>query len=175
MMKKTGFCIFVLIILLSFFWIGTSLAGEKSISLPKGTTVEKLGQGHFKFFLPNKQIIEVKNLSLLKGTMDYVAVMDPEPPPSKVKEIGDPDPPGKAKEFGDPDPPGTAFAISGKKGKFLRQTKTELAKLPAGTEYVLVGDDVAVLSNSAKVPKTDYIMIDDEIVWLPVGIQFETK
>jgi hypothetical protein len=161
-MKKIGFLLVIGIITLSFLGVNFTLAEQKSITLPKGTTVEKLGQGHFKFNLPNKQVIEVKNLNLIKGTMDFVEIIDPQPP-------------GKVSEFGDPDPPPSARVITGKKGKFLRQTKTELTKLPPGTEYVLIGDELAGISNAAKVPKTDYILIDDEIVWLPAGLQFDSK
>ncbi len=39
----------------------------QSITLAKGTTVEKLGAGHFKFKLPDGRIVEVKGLQKSKG------------------------------------------------------------------------------------------------------------
>ena len=34
-------------------WLCPGFAEESSITLPKGTKIEKLGPGHFKFKLPN--------------------------------------------------------------------------------------------------------------------------
>jgi len=42
----------------------------KSITLPKGTMVEKLGPGHFKFKLPDGQVVEVKGLVKSGGSAD---------------------------------------------------------------------------------------------------------
>lgn len=39
-------------------------AAEKTIVLPQGTKAQKIGAGHFKFKLPNGQVVEVRNLVL---------------------------------------------------------------------------------------------------------------
>lgn len=39
----------------------------QSITLPKGTTVEKLEAGHFKFKLPDGRVIEVRGLQKSRG------------------------------------------------------------------------------------------------------------
>ncbi len=41
--------------------------GQQSITLPKGTTAEKIGAGHFKLKLPDGRIIEVKGLQKADG------------------------------------------------------------------------------------------------------------
>ena len=41
-----------------------ALADEKTIVLPQGTKAQKLGEGHFKFRLPDGKVVEVRNLVL---------------------------------------------------------------------------------------------------------------
>ena len=145
-MKKKVF--FVLFITLVFNMMCFSLlfAETKSITLPKGTTVEKLGTGHFKFKLPNGKIVEMRNFNSQTGAIGYVEVVDPDPP----------------------------HIIRGEKGQFKGE-KAKVIRLPSKTEYVLIDDDICWLKNSSKIPKSNYIMIDDDIVWLPVTIQFEAE
>jgi len=139
--------LFLLVITILFFLgVNSVFAETKSITLPKGTTVEKLGTGHFKFKLPNGKIVEMRNFNSQTGAIGYVEVVDPNPP----------------------------HIIRGEKGQFKGE-KAKVIRLPSKTEYVLIDDDICWLKNSSKIPKSNYIMIDDDIVWLPVTIQFETE
>lgn len=52
----------VLAVVLMLVWSGTGFGEQKSIILPKGTKVEKIGAGHFKFKLPDGQVVETKGL-----------------------------------------------------------------------------------------------------------------
>jgi hypothetical protein len=61
-MKKT-LLIWALVILFS----QVLFAETKSIILPKGTTIEKLGTGHYKFRLPDGRIVEINNFEPTTG------------------------------------------------------------------------------------------------------------
>lgn len=61
-------------------WLCMAVAEQNTITLPKGTKVEKQGAGHFKFILPNKQIVEIKNFNPKTGAVSYVSIIDPQPP-----------------------------------------------------------------------------------------------
>jgi hypothetical protein len=114
--------------LISFFLIimilgysSTVMAQQKSIILPKGTTVQKIGPGHFKFKLPNRQIVEVKNFNPKTGTIGYIGLIDPDPPTKPV--------------------------VSGKMGTFVssgKLTKEAASKLKP-VEYIQIDDDVSWL------------------------------
>lgn len=106
----------------------TAWAQQKSITLPLGTTVEKIAAGHFKFKLPNKQVIEVKNFDMKTGTVGSVSIIDPQPP-------------GK-------------LVVAGKQGTLGKTKKLTRAE-------------------AAKLPRTSYIEIDDEVTWLPITITFQ--
>jgi hypothetical protein len=127
MEKKGCFAIGVVLILL-LLGFSLAFAEQKTINLPKGTTVEKLGSGHFKFKLPNRQIIEVKNFDPKTGTIGYVGIIEPDPPGKPV--------------------------TSGKQGQLRGQAKSKAVILP---------------------PETEYILIDEDIVWLPATIQFQPE
>ena len=138
--------------------IGTHTAEVKTIELPKGTTVEKLGPGHFKFKLPDKRIVEVREFNPRAGVIGLVRVIDPDPPykPAEARtatKFGDPDPPPRAAaKIIDPNPPDKPI-ISAARARFVKSgtlTKIQVKNLPA----------------------TDYIVIDDEITWLPAKITF---
>ncbi|MCM8783935.1 MAG: hypothetical protein NC818_04075 [Candidatus Omnitrophica bacterium] len=122
----------------------SAFAETKTIILPKGTRVEKLGSGHFKFLLPDKKIIEVKNFDLKSGSIGHIAIVDPDPPHRPT--------------------------ISGSQGRFIVQ-KSQAVRIPSGTEYVMIDDDIAWVRKGL-VSKSNYIMIDDDIAWLPATIQF---
>lgn len=62
-MKATRIFIVMVAVILTMVWSHAIFAEEKSITLPKGTKVEKLGVGHFKFKLPDGQIVEVKGFT----------------------------------------------------------------------------------------------------------------
>ena len=125
---------------------GLAAAAEKKLTMPKGTRVEKLGPGHFKFFLPNRQVVEVKGYDartrnigdsgvydkgrlLMKGTRgSLVAVIDPDPP--------------------------------------------HIVRAPKGNGFVVFRGAVINLKTLSVVPRTDYVEIDDEVTWLPARIEF---
>lgn len=51
-------------------------AQTQTIVLPKGTGVEKLGAGHFRFLLPNGQIVEGKGVNAKAGIIGDCGVHD---------------------------------------------------------------------------------------------------
>jgi len=65
-------------------WLCMAFAEQNSITLPKGTKVEKIAPGYFKFKLPNGQIVEIKNFNPRTGTVSYVSIIDPDPPNKPV-------------------------------------------------------------------------------------------
>ena len=66
--KTTRILAMMAAVILVMVWSHIILAEEKSIALPAGTKVEKLGQGHFKFKLPSGRMVEVKGYSKGSGT-----------------------------------------------------------------------------------------------------------
>lgn len=74
----------ILTIIIILGCLSTSYAQQNSITIPKGTTVQKIEAGHFKFTLPNKQIVEVKNFNLRVGAVGYIAIINPDPPDKPV-------------------------------------------------------------------------------------------
>ncbi len=103
----------------------TAFAQQKSITLPKGTTVQKIGPGHFKFRLPNRQIVEVKNFNPKTGMIGSIGVFNPDPH-SKI---------------------GWIPIVSGNLGKFVssgKLTKEAASKLKP-IEYIQIDDDVTWL------------------------------
>jgi len=106
-----------IVIALIFVWSQMALAEQESITLPKGTKVEKIGPGHFKFRLPNKQVVEVKNFNPKTGIIGYIGIIDPDPPHKPV--------------------------ASGKQGNLRttkKLTKGEVSKL-SPADYVMIDDD----------------------------------
>ena len=111
----------LLVVLLVLVLCCTAFAQKKSITLPPGTTVEKIGPGHFKFKLPNKQIVEVKNFDLKRGTVGLVSIIDPDPPGKPV--------------------------VTGKQGtlgQVKKLTQKEAKSLPR-TSYIEIDDEVTWL------------------------------
>lgn len=51
-------------------------AGMKSITLPEGTKATTLGPGHYKFVLPDRQVVEVVGLNPERGTFSFLAVIN---------------------------------------------------------------------------------------------------
>ncbi|MCM8783262.1 MAG: hypothetical protein NC818_00575 [Candidatus Omnitrophica bacterium] len=125
----------------------SAFAETKTVTLPQGTRVEKLGSGNFKFLLPDKKIIEVKNFDPKSGNIGYVSIIDLAPP---LKPN-----------------------ISGSQGRFIGQ-KIQAVRISSGTEYVIIDDDIAWLKKGL-IPKSSYLMIDDEPTRLPSTIQFEVQ
>lgn len=58
--------------------------------------VEKPGQGHFKFTLPNKKIITLREFNSRTGVARYVELIDPDPPHKPRYLSPQYAPPGKA-------------------------------------------------------------------------------
>jgi len=111
----------VLLVLLVLVLCCTAFAQKKSITLPPGTTVEKIGAGHFKFTLPNKQVVEVQNFDLKRGTVGMVSIVDPQPPGKPVLA-------GK----------------QGTVGQVKKLTQKEAKSLPK-TSYIEIDDEVTWL------------------------------
>jgi hypothetical protein len=115
--------LFLIAVILVFS--STASAQQKSIVLPKGTTVQKIAPGHFKFKLPNRQIVEVKNFNPKTGTIGSVGIINPDPP----------------------DKTGWIPIVSGNQGTFIpsgKLTKEAASKLKS-IEYIKIDDDVTWL------------------------------
>jgi len=169
-MRRRSLFIFLFTMVLSLLLLGEVFAEQKSITLPKGTTVEKLGPRHFKFKLPDGKSVEVRNFNPKTGTIGYVGIINPDPPTKPVTS-------GKSVGIINPDPP-TKPVTSGKQGQLLGQAKPKPVRLPAGTEYVIVDDEptyIVKIRDGTKLPKSDYVMIDDEPTYLPATIQFQSE
>ncbi len=91
------------------------LPEKQSFILPKGTKAEKLGQGHFKFLLPDRKTAEVINFDRAKGTVGSIEVINPDPPEKII---------------------GTHGILQGLK----TLTKEAASKLPP-TDYVVIDDE----------------------------------
>jgi hypothetical protein len=115
----------IILIVTVLAYSSVAFAQQKSITLPKGTTVQKIAPGHFKFTLPNRQIVEVKNFIPRTGTIGSIGIIDP-------------DPPTKA---------GWIPIVSGNLGRFVssgKLTKEAASKLKP-TEYIQIDDEVTWL------------------------------
>ncbi len=159
----------LLLVLFVLALCGTTFAQKRTITLPPGTTVEKMGAGHFKFTLPNRQIVEVKDFNLRTRTVGFVSVLDPDPPTkpgvaANQRRIADPDPPPKP--------------VTAAKGKKAGPTGTIKPNLPSnpvvtGKQGTLGKTKILTRAEAAKLPRTNYIEIDDEPTWLPITITFQ--
>ncbi len=78
-MKIVRLFMVLTVMMLILVWLYIAFAEQSSITLPKGTKVEKIGPGHFKFRLPNRQIVEVKNFNPRTGAVSYVSIINPDP------------------------------------------------------------------------------------------------
>lgn len=153
-MRRRSLFIFLFTMVWGLLLLGEVFAEQKSITLPKGTTVQKLGAGHFRFKLPDGRSVEVKNFN--PGTGSIVGI---------VGDCGIYDPTGK-------------LISKGRQGQLKGQAKAKPVRLPAGTEYVIVDDDptrIVEVRGGRKLPKSDYIMIDDDPTYLPATIQFQPE
>jgi hypothetical protein len=119
--------------------------GKGLVTILKGSTVQKLGPGHFKFFLPNRQVVEVTGYDARTGLIGDFGVSSG----GKLKIKGGR---GSLRGIINPDPP--TVVRSGKK------------------VFVVFGGEVIDLGARARIPHTSYVMIDDEVTWLPVTIRF---
>jgi len=83
-MKTAKFFPSTLFVFLVFAWMQPLHAEQRTIVIPKGTKLAKLGPRHFKFILPNKQTIELKEWNTHTGAVGSIQVVDPEPPHKPV-------------------------------------------------------------------------------------------
>lgn len=125
-MKTARFVSVIFLVFLVFLWIQPVHAGQKTITIPKGAKVEKLGTGHFKFILPNRQIVELREFNPKTGMAGQVKLIDPDPPYKPV---------------------------TGKQGIVSMNRLTREA--------------------AAKIDKSNYVQIDDDITWLPITLTFQ--
>lgn len=139
---EAGFAISVIVLAFSFL-----SAEEKTVTLPKGTKVEKSGPGSFKFILPDGKTVDVRNLNARSGIIGDCGIYEK----------------------------GGKLVGQGKAGRISSSQKGKAVTLPPGTEYVVIDDEVTWLKNVQKLGKSDYILIDDEITWLPATIQFQEE
>jgi len=128
-MKTARFLLSMLFAFLVFAWMQPLRAEQRTIVIPKGTKLAKLGPGHFKFILPNKQIVELKDWNTRTGAVGSIQVMDPEPPHKPV---------------------------AGTQGKLLLKilSREEAAKL-AAHDQVQIDDDITWLPLSLSFCMTD--------------------
>lgn len=54
------------------------------VTLPEGTKVEKLGEGHFRLTAPSGMIVEIKDYNRKTGGVGSVEIIDPQPPGKPV-------------------------------------------------------------------------------------------
>jgi hypothetical protein len=124
-------------------------AADKTLTLPKGTTIEKLGPGHFRFVLPGGRRAEIKNYDPKAGILGDCGVYDK----GKLVMKGTR---GALVGVIDPDPP-------------------HIIRAGKGKAYALARGQLVDLQTLAKVPKSSYVMIDDEVTWLPATVLIESK
>jgi hypothetical protein len=148
-MRKISFLPAFLLFGLAFSCLHFLHAAEKSLTLPKGTKIEKLGAGNFRFVLPNGQTAEIKGYNPRAGIIGDWGVYDK----GKLIMKGNR---GNLIGVVDPDPP-------------------SIIRVPKGRAYVVFRGELANLRSLSKVPKSDYVMIDDEVTWLPASIQFKPE
>ncbi|MGB9906785.1 MAG: hypothetical protein ACPLRR_05295 [Candidatus Saccharicenans sp.] len=150
-MKVIRFLIIFLFLALCINLSHSAFAQKNSITIPKGSKVEKLGPGNFRFILPNRQMVEVKGFDLQKGIVGQISVVDPDSPHKPVVSAVQ----GKIAVI-DPEPPHRPINVS--------------LNLSSGKNYVNVNGELYELR---KIPQANYVMIDDDIAWLPIIIQFK--
>jgi hypothetical protein len=148
-MRKTTCLAAVLLLGLAFLGLRLLNAAEKTVSLPKGTKIEKLGAGNFRFVLPNGQAVEVKGYNPKTGILGDCGVYDK----GKLLMSGNR---GSLTGIIEPDPP-------------------SIIRAPKANTCVAVGGELVSLKAMVKVPHLDYVMIDDEVTWLPATVQFKSE
>jgi len=148
-MRKIIFFMTFLLLSLAFLSISLLYAQEKTIDLPKGTKVEKLGTGNFRFVLPNGQKVEIKGYDSSTGIIGDCGIYDKGKLIMKRNQ-------GNLRGIIDPDPP-------------------SIIKVPKEKTYALFEGELLNLKTLSRVPKTDYVLIDDDVSWLPATIQFKPE
>jgi hypothetical protein len=125
-------------------------AGSKSAELPKGTKVEQLDPKHFKFALPNGNVIEVKNFdpktNIIEGSFKII--------------VGEPVKKGVISDSG-------KTGIIGDCGIFDRSR----TMIDSGIKPVIQSGPKPQ-GNLLKLSEKDFIKIGDTIVYLPATLLF---
>jgi len=57
-------------------WFCPCMAADRSITLPKGTQILRIGPGHYKFTLPDNKVVEVTGLDANAHTVSLLRVID---------------------------------------------------------------------------------------------------
>ncbi|MCU0236768.1 MAG: hypothetical protein MUC72_06750 [Acidobacteria bacterium] len=83
-MKTARFFLSAFFVFLILAWMQPLRAEQRTIVIPKGTKLAKLGPGHFKFILPSKQIVELKDWNTRTGAVGSIQLVDPSPPHKPV-------------------------------------------------------------------------------------------
>lgn len=133
-------------ILLGFLATLPVMAAKK-ITISKGASVEKIGSGHFRFLLPDKKIIEITGMNIRGKSAGFIGIYDSK----KNNQV---------------------IATSSRvtlKGKGV----SPMVRVPKGTQYIMIDDDITWLKAGQKIPRNDYVLIDDDITWLPIEIVYE--
>jgi len=130
-----------------FFLITLPVLAAKKITIPKGSTVQKLGSGHFRFITPDKKTVELTGLNIRGKSASFISIYDAKKNNNVITTSN--------------------RVILNHKGA------AAVIRIPRGTQYVMIDDDIAWLKVGKKVPRGEYIMIDDDIAWLPIEITYE--
>jgi len=104
---------------LVLFWMEASYAGQKVVTIPKGTKMEKPAPGIYRFLLPDKSVIELRNFNPKTGAAGYVKIINPDPPDKPIE--------------------GTQGILS-----LNKMTQQQALKLPP-SDYIRIDDDIAWL------------------------------
>ncbi len=71
---------FAMLVLIAGFLSPAIFAQQKTVTLPAGTKVQKVKTGQYKFILPNKQVVEVRNFDVKTWKIGSISIIDPAPP-----------------------------------------------------------------------------------------------
>ncbi|MDD8020070.1 MAG: hypothetical protein PHU81_02635 [Acidobacteriota bacterium] len=142
-MAKKSLAMGVLLCLL----VSIPALAAKKINIPKGATIEKIGSGHFWFLLPDKKAIEITGMNIRGKSAGFIGIYDS----SKNNKV---------------------IATS---NRITLKSKgvSSMVRVPKGTQYIMIDDDVTWLKAGKKIPRGDYVLIDDDVVWLPIEIIYE--
>ncbi len=137
-MKKRSVLLLVLAFAFSLAAAGTAAAQGRSVAIPKGTKVEKLGPGSFKLTTPAGYVFTVtsfKKTGKAAGKPDEVGILG---------DCGIRDPKGKFIATGFDGVLKSAAAIIGDSGKALKD-------VPPG-DYIKIDDEVTWLPATMQFP-----------------------
>ncbi len=149
MRKLASFSALLVIASVAVVSVALLRGADKTVTLPKGTTIEKAGPGQFRFLLPDGRKAEIKNYDPRSGILGDCGVYD------------------KGK-----------LVMKGTRGSLIGVIDPEpptIIRAGKGRTYVITRGELLNLQNLSKVPRSDYVLIDDEVTWLPATVQFKAK